>query len=186
MQGTPSQQIDDLYRRYCPSLYRRARMLTGEPAESKDLAHQAFVSFMEMMDEGALSGELKPYAVLFTIVTNKSVDRLRMRARWTGKLDLRDDEDFERTACSLEVVTAHEGYLSRVDAAQDLALLTQGEKPQVLTAAFLYFVEGHTLKQVGQVLSLSRQVVSEMLSQFLKRARTRRDRLEATARVVSP
>ena len=116
--------------------------------------------------------------MLFQIVTSKAIDRLRRRALWKGKLNLRDDEDFEGAEHSLDMAMAHEGDLSRVDAAHDLALLTEGETPQVLTAAFLFFVEGLSSKHVGQVLNLSRQVVAKMLRQFVKRAWARRARLE--------
>jgi RNA polymerase sigma-70 factor (ECF subfamily) len=76
------------------------------------------------------------------------------------------------------VATAHEGGLSRLEVAQDLALLTQEETPEVLTAAFLRFAEGHSVKQVGQVLNQPRKKVEEMLKGFLKRARARRQRFE--------
>ncbi len=186
MQGTPSQQLADLYLRYGSNLRRRAQVLTGNQQEADDLMQETFLKFMTMQEEGALREESNPYTVLFTIVTNKSVDRLRMRARWTGKLDLRDDEDFENAERSLDMVLAHERDMNRVDAAHDLALLTEGEKPQVLTAAFLYFVEGLSTKHVGQVLNLSRQVVAEMLKQFLKRARARRTRLDGSDGEGSP
>lgn len=170
---TPSQQIEELYGLYAPSLYRRARWITGEPEESLDITQATFLSFMLM----TWRGEASPYVILYSIVTHKAVDRLRRRARWTGKLDLCDEEDVEDSEHRPGVTMTYEGGLSRLEAAQDLALLTQEETPKVLTAAFLYFVEGHSAQQVGQVLNLSRKKVEEMLKGFLKRARARRNRL---------
>jgi RNA polymerase sigma-70 factor (ECF subfamily) len=183
---TASQPLTDLdYLRYRPLLYKRAKRITGEPEEALDILQSTFESFMEMQKRGILRGEAAPYTVLFTIVTNKSMDWLRKRARYTGKLELRDDENFENTEFNPAIAT-YPGDLNRVEAAQDLALLTQGEKPQVLTAAYLYFVEGNSAKQVGQSLNLSRQIVAEMLKQFVKRARARRARFEPSGPEVSP
>jgi RNA polymerase sigma-70 factor (ECF subfamily) len=186
MQGPPSEQLTELYLRYSPSLHRRARALTGNPQEAEDLMQDTFLKFMTMQKEGALRGEASPYTVLFLIVTSKAIDRMRQRARWKGKLNLRDGEDFEGAEHSLDMAMEHEGDLSRVDAAHDLALLTEGETPEVLTAAYLFFVEGLSLTHVGQVLNLRRDEVSDVLKGFLKRARARRARLEGSDGEGSP
>jgi RNA polymerase sigma-70 factor (ECF subfamily) len=177
----PSQELADLYRRYGPTLYRRALALTKDPEEAIDIMQDAFLGFMKLRE--SLRGEASPFTLLYQIVTHRAVDRLRRRSRWTGGVALREDEDSEAAERRLDVAMAHEGGLNRVEAAQNLALLTQGEEPQVLTTAFLYFVEGHSTEQVGQVLGLSRKAVASMLEQFLKRARARQARFEAE---VSP
>jgi len=176
MEVIPSQQLADLYRRYGPTLYRRALKLTRDAEEAIDITQDTFLSFMKMRE--SLRGEASPFTLLYQITTHKAVDRLRRRARWTGNLTLREDEDPEASERRLDAAMAHEGGLDRVEAAQDLALLTQGEEPQVLTAACLYFVEGHSTEQVGQLLGLSRKAVAKMLEQFTKRARARMSRFE--------
>ena len=176
-----SQQLAELYRRYAPSLYRRACWLTGEPEESIDITQSAFLSFMQMRRQ--LRSDVSPYTLLYTITTHKAVDRLRRRSRWTGTLDLHDDEDCEGSPHEPHLAMAHEGELRRVEAAQDLALLTQEESPEVLTTVVLHFLEGHSATKVGQVLNMSRQKVKEVLDGFRTRARARRERLEAR---VSP
>ena len=181
MQATSSQQLADLYRDYGPSLYRRARALTGDAEEATDIMQDTFLNFMRMGE--SLRGEAAPFTLLYQIVTHRSVDRLRRRARWTGSLDLGEGEELETAERRLDMTTAYEGGLGRVEAAQDLALLTEGEDPQVLTAAFLYFVEGNSAEQVGHVVRLPRKAVEKMLKQFMKRARARQVRLEAE---VSP
>jgi RNA polymerase sigma-70 factor (ECF subfamily) len=105
------------------------------------------------------------------------VDRLRSRSRWSGTLGSLDVPDDEGGAPQGAWVPSHEGDMNRVEAMRDLALLTDGESPETLTAAILYFVEGHTLDEVGRVLDLPRQTVSKMLRQFAARARKRSARL---------
>jgi RNA polymerase sigma-70 factor (ECF subfamily) len=175
----PPQQLAELYRRYGPALYRRALALTRDPEEAIDILQDAFLGFMKMRE--SLRGEASPFTLLYQIVTHRAVDRLRKRSRWTGRLTLRESEEPEDLERRMDAAMAHEREVGRVEAAQNLALLTQGEEPQVLTAAFLYFVEEHSAEQVGQVLNLSRQAVAKMLEQFLKRARARQTRFEAEA-----
>jgi RNA polymerase sigma-70 factor (ECF subfamily) len=177
MQGSSSQRLADLYRAYGPSLYRRAWALTRDAEEATDITQDAFLNFMKLGE--SLRGEASPFTLLYQFVTHRAVDRLRRRARWTGNLALPEDEEPETAERRLDMATLDEGGLGQVEAAQDLALLTQGEEPQVLTAAFLYFVEGHSAEQVGQVLNLPRKTVEKTLKQFMKRARARQARFEA-------
>ena len=175
LQGFSSQKLAELYRDYAPSLYHRAWALTRDAEEAADIMQDAFLGFMMM--GRALRGEASPFTLLYQIVTYRAVDRLRRRARWTGQLALSWDEEPECTRWCLDRAL-YAGGLDRVEAAHDLALLTQGEKPGVLTAAFLHFVEGHSIGQVGQILQLPRKTVEKMLKQFMKRARARQARLE--------
>ncbi len=154
--------------------------LTGDPEEATDITQDAFLNFMKLRE---LRGDASPFTLLYQIVTHRAVDRLRWRARWTGRLSLHEGEEPDTPERRLNWAALDKGGLGQVEAAQDLALLTQGEEPQVLTAAFLYFVEGHSAEQVGQVLKLPRKAVEKMLKQFVKRARARQARFEAE---VSP
>jgi RNA polymerase sigma factor (sigma-70 family) len=172
---TEEDHLTGLYRRFAPGVYRRALTILQNPAEAQDVQQETFLGYMR--GESSLRGEAAPFTVLYQIATYKAVDRLRRNARWSGTLgplDVpEDDEDGPRGPWLL----SHEGGLNRVEAAKDLALLTEGESEQVLTAAFLYFVEGNSLEAVGRVLGLERHQVSRLLRQFAERARKRGDRL---------
>lgn len=168
--------VEELYRRYGPAVHRRALSLTRDAEEARDITQDTFLAFVK--EPGLLRGEASAFTVLYQIATFKSVDRLRRRARWTGRLgELSVDEDGQE-AREAERDSAHKGGLERVEAAQDLALLTQGEEPRTLTAALLYFVEGYTMDEVGQVLGLSRKTVGKVLGDFATRARKRGARFE--------
>jgi RNA polymerase sigma-70 factor (ECF subfamily) len=180
MAGPDSQLIADLYRRYGPAIHRRIRTLIHDEQEAFDLTQETFLAFMKA--HGGLRGEASPFTVLYQIATFKAVDKLRHRSRWTGKLGPLEVEDEEGETRSLEEVAGgHAGDVPRAEAARDLALLTEGEEPRVLTAAMLYFVEGYTTEEVGQSLDLSRKTVGKLLSQFAERAKARSQRLEASA-----
>jgi RNA polymerase sigma factor (sigma-70 family) len=176
MQGyTEEDHLTGLYRRFAPGVYRRALTILRNSAEAQDVLQDTFLGYMH--SESSLRGAAAPFTVLYQIATYKAVDRLRHNARWSGTLGpldvLEDDEDGQQGPRLL----SNEGGLNHVEAAMDLALLTEGESKQVLTAAFLYFVEGNSLEAVGGVLGMERHQVSRLLRQFAERARKRGDRL---------
>jgi RNA polymerase sigma-70 factor (ECF subfamily) len=178
--GSDPADIEQLYRRFGPAVHRRALSLTRDAQEALDVTQETFLAFLKA--RSSLRSDASPFTVLYQIATYQSVDRLRRRSRWfgsVGRLDFAESQpDDDQT---IHEATAHEGGARQVEAAQDLALLTKGEKPEVLTAAFLYFVEGHTTGEVAQVLDLSRKTVGKLLAQFAERARKRQARLEQGA-----
>lgn len=162
--------LDTLYRRFGPAVYRRARAVLRNEDEAFDVTQDTFLAYMQ--GQSSLRGEASSFTVLYQIATFKAVDRLRRNSRWSGvlgSLELRDD-DVEHSAPG---ALSHEGDLPRVEALRDLALLTEGEPAQILTAAVLYFAEGYTQEEVGRVLDLERKQVSDLIHGFAERARQR-------------
>ncbi len=171
-----SDEVAQLYRRFGPAVHRRALSLLRDPQEALDVTQETFLAYLKQKDK--LRGEAAPFTVLYQIATFRSVDRLRRSSRWSGTLEVPEVREEELESRDLAVGHADDGGTRRVEAAQDLALLTHGEKPDVLTAALLYFVEGYTTEEVAQSLDLSRKTVGKMLAQFAERARKRKARLD--------
>jgi RNA polymerase sigma factor (sigma-70 family) len=176
--GPDSESLAEFYRRFGPAVHRRALSLLRDASEALDVTQETFLAYLEGGD--ALEGNAA-FAVLYQIATYRSVDRLRRRARWNGVLAPFDPGEFNEDA-EPELNVPHDGGLRQVEAAQDLALLTRGERPEVLTAALLYFVEGNTTEEIAQVLDLSRKTVGRLLAQFVDRAQKRRTRLDPGGR----
>jgi RNA polymerase sigma factor (sigma-70 family) len=174
---TELDRLTKLYRRFSPAIHRRAVAMLQDPEEARDVMQDTFEAYVRRED--FLRGEASPFTVLFQIATFKAVDRLRRRARWSGTLGPIDVPAKEDSAPQTAWAPSTEGGLARVEALQDLALLTQGESEPTLTAAFLYFVEGHTLEEIAQVLSVSRKTLSKILDEFSERARSRSARLNS-------
>jgi RNA polymerase sigma factor (sigma-70 family) len=176
--GGPSEgDLEALYKRFGPLVSRRAKSLTGDDEEARDVTQDTFLAYMNLRRTS--HDTASPFTVLYQIATYRAVDRVRRRARWSGRLGplAVEDEDGEADQRYLDAAATHSGGLERVEALQDLALLTQGEEPEVLTVAVLYFVEGYTTEEVAQVLDLSRKTVSRMLARFAERAQKRSLRL---------
>jgi len=170
------ERVEELYRRFGPALHRRALSLTRDAEEALDITQDTFLAFVKEPD--LLRGEASAFTVLYQICTFKAVDRLRRRARWSGRLGELTVEEDAPAQHEAEVASAHGGGLEQVEAAQDLALLTQGEKPRTLTAALLYFVEGYSMEEIGEVLGLTRKTVGRLLEEFATRARKRGARFD--------
>lgn len=165
--------LEGLYRRFGPAIYRRALRLLGDATEAHDVLQETFIAYMKSTE--GLRGEAQPFTVLYQISTYQALDRVRRKARWRHVLPNMAEPD--ETESLPEVATPPSG-VAQVEAAQDLALLTRGEDAQTLTAASLYFVEGCTTEETAQVLGLSRKTVGKLLAQFTARAKKRAARLD--------
>jgi DNA-directed RNA polymerase specialized sigma24 family protein len=173
MRGHSEEEVfRKLYERCGRRLYERACSLLRDSDEAQDALQDTFLDCMR--GKVYMRGEAAPFTVLYQIVTFKAVDRLRRRSRWSGVLGSLVVDEEEGAAGSSQWVPSTDGGLIRVEALQDLAILTEGEDPQILTAAVLHFVEGHSFDEVCHKLGLKdRKVASKMLSDFAERARER-------------
>lgn len=174
-----SSLVADLYRRHAPAVYRRALGLLKDPEEANDVVQEVFLGYLKQ----EWRGEAAPFTVLYQLATFQSIDRLRKRSRWSGvlgPLEAPADQDDDGAPATIEGVT--EDGSARLEAAQDLALLTAGEEPRTLTAAVLYWVDGCTTQEVAEVLDLSRKTVGKLLARFTERARSRTGRVAAGGR----
>ncbi|HYH96342.1 sigma-70 family RNA polymerase sigma factor [Hyalangium sp.] len=159
--------------RYGYPIRNRVCALLKDAHEAEDVIQDTFIAFMR--SEALLQGTAAPLPMLYQIATNKAVDRLRRRSRWSGVLGPLEVEDAEALGDGRQLAPSHAGGLARIEALQDLAILTRGEEPETLTAAVLYFVEGWTLEEIAQALGTSRNAVSKLLREFAARARGRGD-----------
>lgn len=168
-----TERFNELYRRFAPAVFRRAKsLLGGDEAEAHDVTQDVFLGYFKL--DAKLTGAASPFTVLYQMATYQSVDRLRRRARWHGRLSsLTAEEDSEAPTVQLP---SSDGGTVRVEATHDLALLTKGEDEQTLTCAMLYFVEGHTTSEIAETLDISRKTVGRALAAFAERANKRAER----------
>lgn len=163
--------IASLYRRYAPAVHRRALKLLADEQEALDVMQETFLAYFKQ--KSTWRREASAFTILYQIATYQSFDRLRKKARWTGKMALPETKDAEEN----QPISETPDGITQVEAAADLALLTKGEEAEVLTAALLYFVEGYTTEEIGQTLEVSRKTVGTMLAGFSERAQKRYARL---------
>jgi RNA polymerase sigma factor (sigma-70 family) len=151
--------LADLYRAHAPALHRRCASIVGNGEEARDLVQETFARYV-----AARAGwrDASPFAVLYRIATNASIDLLRRRkTAAAGELD----------------PEAHAGELGRdprrVDDAHDLAFLTRGLSEEELTVAVLHHLDGYTQDGIAASLDLSRKTVGKILRRFEEHVKKR-------------
>lgn len=175
MSGTAGEDIAALYRRFGPLVYRRCLKLVGSEAEAQDCLQDTFVGYLKLQSRG----EAQPLTILLGIATYQSLDRVRRRARWFGRVascTVREDDadsTLEAQANAWAAQRAVITELERSELLQDLAMLTQGEEAETLTAATMHWVEGYTLEEIASTLSVTRKTVARRLKTLTERARSR-------------
>jgi RNA polymerase sigma-70 factor (ECF subfamily) len=166
-----------LYHRYSRRIYRRAFRMLRNSEDARDVMQDTFLAFFH--SQRALRGEAAPFTVLYQIATHKAVDRLRCRARWSATSDSQGSLNEEGDERRLGLAAAHWGDMARVDALNHLTALTLNEPSTTRIAAMLYFVEGYTMRQIGEVLQLPRWKASRLLRKFTERVRKRAIHIES-------
>jgi RNA polymerase sigma factor (sigma-70 family) len=169
------QDLEGLYRQFAPSVRRRAVSLLRDEQEALDVTQETFLAYVKMAE--TLRGDARPFTVLYQIATFQALDRLRRRARWNAILRPDQMPETDDADSPLPQPATVVDDSKRVEAAQDLAILTYGEDHQTMTAACLYHVEGCTTEEIAEMLDLSRKTVGRLLAQFSERARKRAARL---------
>lgn len=150
---TPAgETVAELYRRHAPALHRRCASIVGNPDDARDLVQETFARYLAAGDRW--SGAT-PFAVLYRIATNASIDRLRRR-----KTASEDELDAEAQPGEVP-----HGARS-VDALHDLLFLTRGLSEEEVTVAVLHHLDGYTQDGIAESLDLSRRTVGKMLAKF--------------------
>jgi RNA polymerase sigma-70 factor, ECF subfamily len=144
-------RVAELYKRHAPALHRRCASIVGNPEEARDLVQETFARYLA----SARIDAHVPFAVLYRIATNASIDRVRRR-KTAGEDELHAE--------------AQIGDLGneprRIDNLHDLAFLTKGLSEEELTVAVLHHLDGYTQDGIAASLDLSRRTVGKILARF--------------------
>lgn len=165
--GDSALRVADLYRRFGPVVYERARSLLNDKEEAWEVTQETFVVFVEKFER--VKSESKAFALLYGIASKLAITRLRKRVLWSKRLA-------QGFAMDSRQGGSNENEVRRVENAQELALLTRGESRQSMTVALLHFVDDCTVTEVGDALDLSRRTVRRLLDRFVARAQKRSTR----------
>ena len=156
--------LDALYRRYGPMVFRRCRQLLRNDDAAHDALQDVFVQCARYQRQ--LNGDA-PSSLLNRIATNVCLNRLR-----GGKT--RQSESLDD---ALHVIADAEDPESRSLARRILSRLFESEQVSTRTMAVLLYVDGMTLEEVAAEVGLS-------VSGVRKRLRTLQARLPQASEVV--
>lgn len=68
-------RIEEMYRRYAPGVFRRARKLMANDADAQDVVHDVFLALFERPDQFA--GRSAPSTFLYSATTHACLARIR-------------------------------------------------------------------------------------------------------------
>jgi len=169
--------VAELYRKHAPSLHRRCLGIVGNADDARDLVQETFARYLAAGDRFA---DATPFAVLYRIATNASIDRLRRRK--TASEDELDDNVAPADSGS----TADPNLTARrVDALHDLVFLTRGLSEEEVTVAVLHHLDGYTQDGIAESLDLSRRTVGKMLAKFEDHLKKRAARTGFSAKAAN-
>lgn len=151
--------LDTLFRRYGPMVYRRALQILGSPAAAEEATQEVFIRAMKAKDR--FVAEARPSTWLYRITTNYCLNQIRDAKR---RRELLDERKAEVTPASLardpQKVAVLRGLLSEAD-------------EQQAQAAVAVFVDGMSHAEAAAVLGVSRRTVGNLCDRFVRWARGR-------------
>src|ERR1700742_4351556 len=113
MHGASS--VAELYRNHAPALHRRCLGIVGNSDDARDLVQETFARYLAA---GNRFADATPFAVLYRIATNASIDRLRRRK--TASEDELDDNALPGAHADAGATADPNLTARRVDALHDL------------------------------------------------------------------
>lgn len=150
--------IEAFYTRYGPMVLRRCRRLLGEEQAAYDATQEVFLRVLTKQDR--LTND-HPSALLYRIATNTCLNRIREDRR-------RNLHGRSPWPVDLATGPLQEG---RVSAGDLLDRLFDDGQDETRLIAVMYFIDGMTLKEIGQAIDKSVSAVHKRLNKLRRRVR---------------
>lgn len=151
--------VEDLYRRYGPMVFRRCRKLLRDDEKAGDALQDTFV---RLLRHAKNLDDMAPSSLLFRTATNVCLNRLRGERR-------RPEDPEDELVLQIAALDDAEGSLA---ARSVLDRIFGNEKESTRLIAVLHLVDGMTHEEVAREVNLS-------VSGVRKRLRTLRSRAAA-------
>lgn len=145
--------VDELFRKYSPSLYWVCMKYTKNKEDAEDMVNQVFIKVQQHL--GAFRGQSSVYTWMYRIATNECIQMLRKR-----KFEV-DGNSVEGLEDRLQVNPEHE-----MDARLILQRMMAKSDPETVEILFLLYLEGLTQEEVVGKLGISRATVNRKVNAF--------------------
>lgn len=143
--------MEELFRRYSSSVFRRARAILGDGEAAQDATQEVFLRAMNARSE--LAKVSSPIAWLYRVTTNLCITRIRETER--RRLLLRQSQP--------STVAAPE---PQVDVVLTLHAVLREVPDELQEIAVCYFVDHMSQDEIAELVGLPRRTVSYRLQQF--------------------
>jgi RNA polymerase sigma-70 factor (ECF subfamily) len=148
--------LEELFRRYSASVFRRARAILGDRDAAKDVTQEVFLRAMNA--RGELATVDSPIAWLYRVTTNLCLTRLRDAERRRALL---------RQSHPAPVAAAE----PPVDVTLTIRALLRDVPDDLQEIAVCYFVDRMSQDEIAEIVGMPRRTVGYRLQQFLELAR---------------
>jgi RNA polymerase sigma-70 factor (ECF subfamily) len=141
--GLTRDEVQRLYARYAPIVYRRARLVVARDADAWDVVQEVFE---KMLTHGSsFRGEARPMTWVYRVTTNVALNLIRSRKLREPLLTVVPDEPVSE--------------VDQVEARQLLNTWLKHLSDREIEVASLLFIDGLTQQEVADVLELSRKTI---------------------------
>lgn len=147
------ESVDDLYKRYAASAYRRARCVLGNDAEAHEVVQDVFVSLIERPEQ--FQGRSQLTTFMYSVVTHACLNRLRNQR---NRLRLIRD---------MLPVLGHESDRTLTPETTSVLRSVLARMPEELSAVAVYYhLDGMTHDEIARVLECSPRHVGDLLTRL--------------------
>jgi RNA polymerase sigma-70 factor (ECF subfamily) len=154
-------EVEAIYRRLAPPIFRRCLKILRRPEEAADAAQEVFVRVLRHQDRLPPPGEQLRWA--YAVATRICLNRLRDGA-W--------ETPGETATAAFDALASQPapGFEWASDR-QLVVRMLEDHDEDTKAIAWMVIVDGHTQEEAGQLLGLSRKTVGKKLNRFLALAR---------------
>lgn len=149
--------IELLYRKYGPMVYRRCRTMLKNEESATDAMQDVFVQLIKKKDILTMDA---PSSLLYTIATNTCLNIIR-KSRRTPECE--SDE-------MLNIIASYDNPEKMILTNHFLDKLFISEKPTTKTIAVLHYVDGFTLEETAKQIGLSVSGVRKRLRKLREKS----------------
>ncbi len=151
------EEIERLYKKHGPMVYRRCRAILGDEEEARDAMQEVFIRLLKNID--AFRGEASPTTWLYRVGTNLCLNRIRDREARSRKLRVPDPSASSRPGMSSGVTYDPEHR------ALVLSLLNRADE-ETRRIVVYYFLDELTLDEIATLIQRSVPTVRKRIKNF--------------------
>lgn len=144
-------EIDALYRKYGPMIFRRARALLGEEQAAKDAMQEVFLRALRAGSE--FRDEASPVTWLYQVTTNYCLNVIRDSSR---RSDLRAERP---PPVEASPAASPESQIM-------IANVLRNIPEQLRNIAIYYFIDEMNQEEIAALLGVSRRTIGNRLEEF--------------------
>lgn len=149
------QEVEALYARYSPVVFRRARLLLGRDADAWDAVQEVFEKMLAAGSD--FRAQARPMTWVYRITTNVCLNALRSR-KLREPAETAAGEPSATDARSIEARELIGKWMNKLDERE-------------MTVATLLFIDGLTQEEIADTLGLSRKTIGRELDAIRQKAK---------------